>query len=47
LENGYRPDGLMYLGIFVGLVALVTITARLIGKNLAIQATGADKIHFH
>ncbi|HTZ18751.1 MAG TPA: lactate permease LctP family transporter [Dissulfurispiraceae bacterium] len=42
-----NPDGLMYLGIFVGLVVLVTIASRLIGKDLAIQATGADKIHFH
>ncbi len=42
-----NPDGLMYLGIFVGLVAFVTILSRLIGKNLTVQAIGADRIHFH
>lgn len=42
-----NPDGLMYLGIFVGLVAFVTVLSRLLGKNLTVQAIGADKIHFH
>ncbi len=42
-----NPGGLMYLGIFVGLVAFVTVLSRLIGKNLTVQAIGADKIHFH
>jgi lactate permease len=42
-----NPDGLMYLGIFVGLVALVTILSRVIGRNLAVQSSGADTIHFH
>jgi lactate permease len=42
-----NPDGLMYLAIFVGAVSLVTVLSRLIGKNLAVQSIGDEKIHFH
>jgi hypothetical protein len=28
-------------------VAFVTVLSRLIGKNLTVQAIGADRIHFH
>jgi lactate permease len=46
--SGINPDGLMWLGIFVCVVLLVTIMSRVVGKDLmAHAAAGGDKIHFH
>ena len=41
-----NPDGLMWLGIACAIIVLVTISARLAGKDL-VAAAGGDKIHFH
>ena len=40
-------DGLMWLGIFVGIVALVTVFSRVVGANLVGAVRGADQVHFH
>lgn len=42
-----NPDGLMWLAIFVGIVALVTLMSRVLGANLVAPAGGHDKVHFH
>ena len=42
-----NPDGLMWLGVFVGIVALVTILSRVVGANLAAPTAGHDGVHFH
>lgn len=42
-----NPDGLMWLGIFVGIVALVTLMSRVLGANLAAPVEGRDEVHFH
>ena len=42
-----NPDGLMWLGIFVGIVAFVTFLARAVGANLAAPVEGHDEVHFH
>jgi lactate permease len=39
-------DGLMFLGIAIAVVLLVTIMSRVLGKDIA-PAKGTDKIHFH
>lgn len=42
-----NPEGLMWLAIFVGISALVTVMSRVLGKDLVAPTTGGDKIHFH
>lgn len=42
-----NPDGLMWLGVFVGVVALVTILSRVLGANLRTVTAGHDGVHFH
>jgi hypothetical protein len=42
-----NTDGLMWLGVFVGIVALVTILSRVLGANLVGAVRGADRVHFH
>lgn len=42
-----NPDGLMWLGIFIGVVALVTILSRVMGANLRVVTAGQDGVHFH
>ncbi len=39
--------GLMYLGIFVGIIALVTVLSMFMGKDMAVQEEGNDTIQFH
>jgi lactate permease len=39
-------DGLMFLGIAIAVVLLVTIMSRVLGKDIA-PAKGTDTIHFH
>jgi lactate permease len=41
-----NPEGLMWLGIFVGLSLLVTICSRVFGKGAATEG-GKSEIHFH
>jgi len=40
-------DGLMWLGIFMGIVALVTVFSRVVGANLVGSVRGDDQVHFH
>jgi len=42
-----NPDGLMWLGVFVGLVAFVTFLSRVLGANLVGAVEGHDEVHFH
>ncbi len=42
-----NPDGLMWLGIFVGIIAFVTFLSRVLGANLLAPAEGRDEVHFH
>jgi len=42
-----NPDGLMWLGIFVGIVAFVTLMSRVLGANLLAPVEGHDEVHFH
>ena len=42
-----NPDGLLWLGVFVGSVALVTILSRVLGANLVGAVRGSDQVHFH
>jgi lactate permease len=42
-----NPDGLMWLGIFVGIIALVTLASRMLGANLQHAVAGHDEVHFH
>ncbi|MBK8892133.1 MAG: lactate permease LctP family transporter [Dechloromonas sp.] len=42
-----NPDGLMWLGIFVGIIAFVTFLSRVLGANLLAPAEGKDEVHFH
>jgi lactate permease len=46
VKPAINPDGLMYLGIFVGISALVVIISRVFGKDI-VAGQGGDKIHFH
>jgi len=42
-----NPDGLMWLAIFLGIVALVTFLSRAMGANLLAPIAGHDEVHFH
>lgn len=42
-----NPDGLMWLGIFVGIITAVTLAARALGANLEAPVEGRDEVHFH
>ena len=42
-----NPEGLMWLGIFVGISAFVTLMSRVLGANLLAPAEGRDEVHFH
>ena len=42
-----NPDGLMWLGIFVGIIAFVTLLSRVLGANLPAPTEGRDEVHFH
>ena len=37
----------MWLGIFVGVVAAVTLLSRVCGANLTAPVEGRDEVHFH
>jgi hypothetical protein len=37
----------MWLGIFVGIIAFVTLMSRVLGANLPAPAEGRDEVHFH
>ncbi|MGE5491119.1 MAG: L-lactate permease [Actinomycetota bacterium] len=45
--TGINPDGLMWLGIFIGIVAFVTVMSRALGANLVAPVEGHDEVHFH
>jgi lactate permease len=47
VKAAINPDGLMWLGIFVGIVAFITVLSRAIGANLAAPVEGHDEVHFH
>ena len=42
-----NPDGLMWLGIFVGIITCVTLLARRLGADLEAPVEGHDEVHFH
>jgi lactate permease len=42
-----NPDGLMWLAVFVGIVAFVTLISRVMGANLLAPSAGTDGVHFH
>ena len=42
-----NPEGLMWLGIFIGIITAVTMAARLLGANLEAPVEGHDEVHFH
>jgi lactate permease len=42
-----NPDGLMWLALFVGLVFLVTVMSRVLGKDLDAKGSGKSEVHFH
>ena len=42
-----NPDGLMWLGIFVSIIAGITFTSRTIGADLEAPVEGRDEVHFH
>jgi lactate permease len=42
-----NPDGLLWLGIALAVVVLVTIASRVLGKNLEGDASGKAEVHFH
>jgi lactate permease len=42
-----NPEGLLYLAIGIGVIFLVTVMARVVGKDLAVVKAGEEKIHFH
>jgi lactate permease len=42
-----NPDGLMWLAIFVGMVVLVTVMSRVLGKDLDTKGPGKSEVHFH
>ena len=46
-QAGINPDGLMWLGIFLGIISCVTFAARALGANLAAPVEGHDEVHFH
>jgi lactate permease len=46
-QAAINPDGLMWLGIFIGIITLVTFTARAIGADLEAPVEGHDEVHFH
>ena len=46
-QAAINPEGLKWLGIFVGIIALVTLSARLLGANLSAPTAGRDEVHFH
>lgn len=45
--SAINPDGIMWLGVFLGIIASVTMAARLLGANLAAPVEGHDEVHFH
>jgi lactate permease len=42
-----NPDGLMWLGIFMAIVVLVTVISRVMGKDLDTKGPGKSEVHFH
>ncbi|WP_412479971.1 L-lactate permease [Azonexus sp. IMCC34839] len=42
-----NPEGLMWLGIFVGLIACITFVSRAVGADLEAPVEGKDEVHFH
>ena len=42
-----NPDGLFWLAVFVGMVVVVTIMSRVLGKDLDANAGGKSETHFH
>ena len=42
-----NPEGLMWLGIFVGIIACITFVSRAVGANLEAPVEGKDEVHFH
>ncbi len=46
-QAAINPDGLMWLAIFVGIIAGITFLARALGANLEAPVEGHDEVHFH
>ncbi len=46
-QAAINPDGLMWLAIFVGIIAGITFLARALGTNLEAPVEGHDEVHFH
>lgn len=42
-----NPDGLLWLGVFVAVVTLVTFLSRALGTDLEAPVEGHDEVHFH
>ena len=42
-----NPDGLMWLGIFVAMIAAITFISRRVGADLEAPVEGHDEVHFH
>lgn len=42
-----NPEGLMWLGIALAVVAIVTVSARIFGKDLDSKGPGKSEVHFH
>ncbi len=42
-----NQDGLMWLGIFIGMITAITLIARRIGADLEAPVEGHDEVHFH
>lgn len=42
-----NSDGLMWLGIFVTIIASVTALSRIVGADLVAPVEGHDEVHFH
>lgn len=46
-QAAINPEGLMWLAIFVGIIAGVTLLARKLGDDLEAPVEGHDEVHFH
>jgi lactate permease len=42
-----NPDGLFWLAVFVGMVVVVTVLSRVLGKDLDVKGGGKAESHFH
>jgi lactate permease len=42
-----NPEGLMYLGVCISVIFIVTVVARVLGKDLVVVEAREGRIHFH